>query len=56
MPESANDLIGVLLGLVALWFLFGAIIRHERLWERQWGRRRRHALTGRSHGMRSITR
>jgi len=35
MAESAEDLIGVLLGLVALWFLFGALIKQERLWNRQ---------------------
>jgi len=29
MAESAQDLIGVFLGLVALWFLFGGLIKEE---------------------------
>lgn len=48
MPESANDLI--LGGLVVLWFLFGTLIRHDRLWNKQEARRRRRStLTGRLH-------
>lgn len=35
MVESAQDLIGVLLGLVVLWFLFGALIRQECVWDRR---------------------
>ncbi len=31
MPESARDLIGVLLGLIALWFLLGSLLNDERL-------------------------
>ena len=57
MPESANDLIWILVGLAVLWFLFGSLIRHERLWEGQQHRlRRRHQpLTARPHGTRSST-
>ena len=33
MAESAQDLIGVFLGLVALWFLFGGLIKEERGWQ-----------------------
>ncbi len=50
MAESAQDLIGVLLGLVALWFLFGALIKQERLWEDRHGTRGgRQSLAGRAH-------
>jgi len=35
MVESAQDLIGVFLGLVVLWFLFGTLIREECLWDRR---------------------
>ena len=35
MIESAQDLIGIFLGLVALWFLSGALIRRELLWDRR---------------------
>ena len=50
MAESAQDLIGVLLGLVALWFLFGALIKQERLWEDRRGTREgRQSLAGRAH-------
>jgi hypothetical protein len=57
MPESANDLISVLVGLVVLWFLLGALIRHGRLWAGHPGRRgARHRLAGRFHGSGSITR
>ena len=35
MVESAQDLIGVFLGLVVLWFLAGAFIRQESVWERR---------------------
>jgi len=35
MVESAQDLIGVFLGLVVLWFLAGALIRQGCLWERR---------------------
>ena len=35
MFESAQDLIGVLVGLVVLWFLFGALINSERAWREQ---------------------
>ena len=47
MFESARDLIGVLVGLVVLWFLFGALINSERAWREQGvGQRRRHPLAG----------
>ena len=47
MFESAQDLIGVLVGLVVLWFLFGALINSERVWREQGlGPRRRHRLAG----------
>lgn len=47
MAESAQDLLGVLLGLVALWFLFGALIKQERLWgDREAAQRRRPRLAG----------
>ena len=47
MFESARDLIGVLLGLVVLWFLFGALINSERAWREQGvGQRRRDPLAG----------
>jgi hypothetical protein len=47
MPESVQDLLGVLLGLVALWFLFGALINQERLWrDREVAQRRRARLAG----------
>ena len=47
MFESAQDLIGVLVGLVVLWFLFGALINSERAWREQGvGQRRRHRLAG----------
>ena len=35
MVESAQDLIGVFLGLVVLWFLFGALIRQASVWDRR---------------------
>ena len=35
MVESAQDLIGVFLGLVVLWFLAGALIKQECLWEQR---------------------
>jgi hypothetical protein len=35
MVESSQDLMGVLLGLVALWFLSGALIRQECRWDRR---------------------
>ena len=44
MAESAQDLIGVLLGLVALWFLFGALIKQE---ARGGHPPARHSVTGR---------
>ena len=47
MVESMQDLIGVLLGLVVLWFLFGALIRQERLWEGRHAGRQRNRLSGR---------
>ena len=49
MFESARDLIGVLLGLVALWFILGTLLDDERL--RGQGHRhvRRHPST-RRHG------
>jgi len=34
MVESPQDPIGVFLGLVVLWFLFGTLIREECLWVR----------------------
>lgn len=47
MFESAQDLISVLVGLVVLWFLFGALINSERAWREQGvGRSRRHRLAG----------
>jgi hypothetical protein len=47
MFESAQDLISVLVGLVVLWFLFGALINSERAWREQGvGQRRRHRLAG----------
>ena len=47
MFESGRDLIGVLVGLVVLWFLFGALINSERAWREQGvGQRRRHPLAG----------
>ena len=57
MPESASDLIGILMGLAALWFLVGSLVRHERLWEGQRRRRPwRRPLTARTHGTRPINR
>ena len=51
MFESAQDLIAVLLGMVALWFLFGALIKQERLWNDQsLGRRRRRPMAGPPRG------
>jgi hypothetical protein len=48
MAESAQDLIGVLLGLVALWFLVGALIKQDRLWDARRGANgRRHSVAGR---------
>jgi len=61
MPESTQDLLGVLVGLVALWFIFGALINQERLWqERLWrdrevAQRRRPRLAG-ARGDRSSSR
>jgi hypothetical protein len=47
MFESAQDLIGVLVGLVVLWFLFGTLINSEWAWREQgMGQRRRHPLAG----------
>jgi hypothetical protein len=47
MFESAQDLISVLVGLVVLWFLFGALINSERARREQGvGPRRRHRLAG----------
>ena len=47
MFESAQDLISVLVGLVVLWFLFGALTNSERAWgEQGLGPRRRHRLAG----------
>jgi hypothetical protein len=47
MFESAQDLISVLVGLVVLWFLFGALINSERARREQVvGPRRRHRLAG----------
>jgi len=47
MFESAQDLISVLIGLVVLWFLFGALINSERARREQGvGPRRRHRLAG----------
>ena len=47
MFESAQDLISVLVGLVVLWFLFGALIKSERAWREQGvGQRGRHPLLG----------
>jgi hypothetical protein len=57
MPESARDLIAVLLGLVVLWFLFGAFLDQERLWgPHRGGQRRRQPMAGRPHGGRSLSR
>ena len=50
MAESAQDLIGVLVGLVALWFLFGALIKEERLWAGRHRTRGRHPLEGGPRG------
>jgi len=47
MFESVQDLISVLVGLVVLWFLFGALINSEGAWREQGvGQRRRHHLAG----------
>jgi len=51
MVESAQDLIGVFLGLVALWFLFGALIKEERLWVGGYRTRGSHSLKGRPRGI-----
>lgn len=62
MFESAQDLIAVLVGLVVLWFLFGALINQERLWqERLWRDhksvpRKRQRLAGPSRGGRASSR
>jgi hypothetical protein len=57
MPESARDLIAVLLGLVVLWFLFGALINQERFWgPHRSGQDRRQSRAGRPHGGRSLGR
>jgi hypothetical protein len=57
MLESAGDLIAVLLGLVVLWFLFGAFLDQERLWGSHSGdQRRRQPMAGRPHGGRSLGR
>lgn len=52
MAESAQDLIGVFLGLVALWFLFGGLIKEERLWDGRHRTRGSYSLEGRAHGSR----
>jgi hypothetical protein len=57
MLESAGDLIAVLLGLVVLWFLFGAFLDQERLSGSHSGdHRRRLPMAGRPHGGRSLGR
>jgi hypothetical protein len=49
MPESATDLIGVLLGLIALWFLLGSLLNDGRLRRQNTGhgRGRHHSSTRR---------
>lgn len=49
MPESARDLIGVVLGLIALWFLLGSLLNDERLRRqgRSHGHGRHHSSTSR---------
>ena len=51
MAESAQDLIGVFMGLVALWFLFGALIKEERLRVGRHRTRGSHSLEGHPRGM-----
>ena len=56
MPESVQDLLGVLVGLVALWFLFGALINQEQLWrDRETVQQRRPRVAG-PRGERSSSR
>jgi len=47
MAESTQDLVGVLVGLVALWFLFGALLKDERVWFGRYRTLRSHSLEGR---------
>jgi hypothetical protein len=51
MPESARDLIGVLMGLVVLWFILGSLLNHEGLRRqgRNHGQERAHSSASR-HG------
>jgi hypothetical protein len=51
MPESAGDVIAVLMGLIVLWFLLGSLLDEERFWRRH----QRHGgqpSTGGPHGRR----
>jgi len=50
MAESTQDLIGVFMGLVTLWFLFGALMREERLWVGRCRTRGSHSLENRPRG------
>ena len=55
MFESMQDLTAVLVGLLALWLLFGAMIKQERMWEqRRVAQPQRHVAGGRPRGGRPL--
>jgi len=55
MFESMQDLTAVLVGLLVFWFLFGALIKQERMWEQRGvAHRRRHVARDRPHGGRPL--
>jgi len=54
MAESTQDLIGVFMGLVTLWFLVGALMKEERLWVGRHRTRGSHSLEGRPRGRRMM--